>query len=66
MHAQPHAGDRTERARHVAVGDEQLQQHNRGDDHQRYDGRPEGDPEQITCLAGADWPVTHLLGCSSQ
>ena len=48
------------------LSDEQLQQHNRGNDHQRYDGRPEGDPEQITCLAGADWPVTHLLGCSSQ
>ena len=48
-----------ERAGHVAVGDEQLQQRHRGDDDQRDDGRPERDPKQLTRLACADWPVVH-------
>ena len=53
------------RAGHVAVGDEQLQQHHRGDDDQRDDGRPERDPEQFARLACADWPGVHELGRSS-
>ena len=36
MHAQPHAGDRAQRAGHVAVGDQQLQQRDRRDDDQRH------------------------------
>ena len=59
VHAQPHAGDRAQRTGHVAVGDEQLQQHHRGDDDQRHEGRPERDPQQLTRLACADWPVVH-------
>ena len=72
MHAKPHAGDRAQGAGHVAVGDEQLQQHHRRDNDQRDDGRPERDPKQLTRLAGADWSggtppraggtPTHLLG----
>ena len=59
MHAQPHAGDRTECAGHVAVRDEQLQQHHRGDDDQRDHRRAERNPEQVTSLASADRPVLH-------
>ena len=59
VHAQPHTRDRTERTGHVAVGDQQLQQHDRRDDAQRHDGRPERDPKQLTRLACADWPVFH-------
>ena len=59
VHAQPHAGDRAARAGHVAVGDEQLKQHDSRDDDQRHDGRPERDPKQITRLAWADWSGVH-------
>ena len=51
VHPQPHAGDGAEGARHVAVGDEQLQQHHRRDDDQRHQRRAERDPDQVTCLA---------------
>ena len=59
MHAQPHAGDRAERASHVAVRNEQLQQRYRGDDDQRHHRRAERNPEQVTSLASADRPVLH-------
>ena len=51
VHPQPHAGDRAEGARHVAVGDEQLKQHHRRDDDQRNQRRAERDPDQVTGLA---------------
>jgi hypothetical protein len=59
VHAEPHARDRARGAGHVAVGDEQLQEHHRGDDDQRDARRPERDPKQLTRLACADWPVFH-------
>ena len=59
MHAEPHARDGAERARHVAVGDHQLQQHDRRDDHQRDHRRAERDPEQVTGLSRAYRPVVH-------
>ena len=59
MHAQPHAGDRTECAGHVAVSDEQLQQRHRRDDDQRHHRRAERDPKQVASLASPDRPVVH-------
>jgi hypothetical protein len=59
MHTKPHAGDRAGRAEHVAVGDEQLQQHDRGDDDQGHHRRAERNAEQVASLATADRPVLH-------
>ncbi len=51
VHAQPEAGDRAERAGHVAVGDEKLKQHQRRYDSEGYQRRAERDPDQVTSLA---------------
>ena len=53
VHAQPHAGDRAQRAGHVAVGDDQLQQRHRRDDDQRHHSRTERNPQQVARLVGA-------------
>jgi len=45
VHAEPHAGDRTRRAGHVAVGDHQLQQRHCRDDNQRHQSGAECDPQ---------------------
>ena len=44
---------------HVAIGDQQLQQHDGCDDHQSHYRRAERNPEQIAGLTRADRPVVH-------